>query len=150
MLTDVDMILGDFEFKVTTAIPVSMDRRAPQNKAELQRLGRKGASHHIGAKLGTIKLTGHILPHWNGGWGQMDALRAMGNEGAPYVLMDGLGNNLGLWEIMDVGERGTEYFNGAPSKINFDVSLREYGPDQDGFDLLSLAVSALVQLVGAR
>lgn len=147
MLTDIDMILGDFEFRIQTAAFQSLERRHRQNKATLQRIGRKAASQHIGAELGTIALTGHILPLWHGGWEQMDRLRAMADTGNPFTLMDGLGKNWGQWEIVEVGERATEYLNGAPTRIEFDISLSEYGPDQSGIDVLSFAINALTRLV---
>ena len=146
-MTDVDMILGEFEFRIQTAAFQSLDRRHRQNKAVLKRIGRKAASQHINTELGTIKLAGHILPHWNGGWGQMDRLRAMADTGNPFTLIDGFGKNWGLWEIVEVGEKATDYFNGAPQRIDFDVSLQEYGEDQGGLDFLALAASVVSRLI---
>lgn len=137
------MIVGSFEFKIPTAAFQTMDRRHRQNKAVLKRIGRKSASQHINTELGTIKLSGFILPHWNGGWGQMDALRAMADSGNPHTLIDGFGANWGRWEIIDVGEKSSDYFSGAPLRIDFDITLQEYGEDASGIDFLSFGLLAL-------
>lgn len=141
-MTEVMMILGDFEFKIATAAFQSLERRHRQNKAVHKRVGRKSASQHINTDLGSVKLTGFILPHWNGGWGQMDRLRAMADGGDPFTLIDGFGRNWGRWEIIEVGEKDGDYLNGAPLRIDFDVTLQEYGEDSGGgLDLLSLGLS---------
>lgn len=147
-MTDVMMIIGDFEFKISTAAFQDLERRHRENKAVLKRVGRKSASQHINTELDTIRLSGVILPHWNGGWGQMDRLRAMAATGDPFVLIDGLGHNLGRWEIIEVVEKGTEYMNGAPLQINFEVMLQEYGEDGGGgLDLLSVGLAIASRLL---
>lgn len=147
-MTDVMMIIGRFEFKVATAAFQSLERRHRQNKAVLKRIGRKSASQHINTDLGTVRLAGFILPHWNGGWGQMDRLRDMADSGEPHTLIDGFGRNWGPWEITEVGESNSDYFNGAPMRIDFDITLREYGPDSGGgLDLLALGLSLASRLV---
>ncbi|MCT4608667.1 MAG: phage tail protein [Pelagimonas sp.] len=141
-MTDVMMILGDFEFKISTAEFQSLDRRHRQRKAVHQRIGRKAASQHIGAELDTMRLSGHILPHWNGGWGQMDRLRSMANSGEPFTLIDGQGKNHGPWELIEVSEKNSDYFDGSPLRIDFNISLQEYGEDRgNGLDLLALGLS---------
>lgn len=141
-MTEVMMVLGDFEFKIATAAFQTLERRHRQNKAVLKRIGRKSASQHINTELGTIKLMGVVLPHWNGGWGQMDRLRAMADSERPHTLIDGFGKNWGRWDIIDVGEKAGDYFNGAPLRIDFDVTLQEYGEDGGGgFDLLSAGLA---------
>ncbi len=141
-MTDVMMILGDFEFKIASAAFQNLERRHRQNKAVLKRVGRKSASQHINTDLGSIRLSGFILPHWNGGWGQMDRLRGMADSGDPFTLIDGFGRNLGRWEIIEVGEKDSDYLNGAPLHIDFDITLQEYGEDSGGgLDLLSLGLS---------
>jgi len=145
-MTDVMMILGGFEFKIPTAAFQTLERRHRQNKAVLKRVGRKSATQHINTDVGSIKLNGFILPHWNGGWGQMDRLRAMADSGDPFTLIDGFGRNRGRWEIVEVGEKESDYLNGAPLRIDFDVTLQEYGEDQgNGLDLLTLGLA-----VGSR
>ena len=52
-MTDIMMILGDFEFKIDTAAFQPLERRHRQNKAVLGRVGRKSASQHINI-LGTL------------------------------------------------------------------------------------------------
>lgn len=141
-MTDAMMILGDFEFKISTAEFQNLDRRHRQRKAVHQRIGRKAASQHIGAELGSMRLSGHILPHWNGGWGQLDRLRSMANTGRPHPLIDGRGNNLGRWELIKVSEKNSDYFDGSPLRIDFDIALQEYGEDRgNGLDLLALGLT---------
>ena len=53
-----------------------------------------------------------------------------------------MGRNWGRWEIVEVGEKDGDYLNGAPLRIDFDVTLQEYGEDSGGgLDLLSLGLS---------
>ncbi|MFV1530527.1 MULTISPECIES: phage tail protein [unclassified Phaeobacter] len=147
-MIDVVMILGGFEFKISTAQFQSLERRHDQNKAVLKRVGGKSATQHLGTNVGTIKMNGTVLPHWNGGWGQMDRLRAMADSGDAHELIDGFGQSWGRWEIASVSETGSEYFNGAPLKIEFGVTLQEYGGDDGrGVDLLSLGLSIASRLL---
>ena len=141
-MTDVMMQLGDYQFRLATAEYQRLERRRRQNKATLQRIGRKAASQHIGTELGTIKLSGHILPHWNGGWDQMNTLNTMANSGDPFQLVDWRGKNWGRWEIIEVGESESDHWGGAPMRIAFDITLQEYSEDGgSGFDLLSFGLS---------
>ncbi|MCF6432508.1 phage tail protein [Leisingera sp. MMG026] len=146
-MIDVTMILGSFEFKITTAAFQSLERRHDQNKAVLKRIGRTSATQHLGTNAGTIKMNGTVLPHWNGGWGQMDRLRAMANSGDAHELIDGFGQSWGRWEIASVVETGSEYFNGAPLKIDFGVTLQEYGGDDgSGLDILAAGLAIASRL----
>ncbi|APX17823.1 hypothetical protein BWR17_18200 (plasmid) [Phaeobacter inhibens] len=146
-MIDVVMILGGFEFKISTAQFQTLERRHDQNKAVLKRVGSKSATQHLGTNVGTVKMNGTVLPHWNGGWGQMDRLRAMADSGDAHELVDGFGQSWGRWEIASVVETGSEYFNGAPLKIEFGVTLQEYGGDGGrGVDLLSLGLSIASRL----
>ena len=141
-MTDIMMILGDFEFKIDTAAFQTLERRHRQNKAVLGRVGRKSASQHINTELGSIKLSGFILPHWKGGWSQMDRLRAMADSGDPFTLIDGMGRNWGRWDIIEVGEKDGDYLGGAPLRIDFDITLQEYGEDGgNGLNRLSFQFS---------
>ncbi|WP_343794989.1 phage tail protein, partial [Sphingomonas trueperi] len=61
---------------------------------------------------------------------RLDELRAMQDERRPYVLVDGLGTNLGRWKIMAVEESQSRVIDdGTAMRVSWVVQLEEFVDD---------------------
>ena len=125
--------LGAFEFGIDTAAFQSLQRQSAYQWKDQPRIGRKPAQQLTGVAADTISLSGVIYPHYRGGLSQVAQLREQAALGLPLPLIycDELaGQYLGLWCITEVGETRTVFFeDGSPRKIEFSLSLVEYGED---------------------
>ena len=118
------MCLGLFVFSLPTLVFQQLEHQMAWRHASNERVGARAASQFLGVGEETIALTGQILP----GFGKrlaLDALRAMANTGAGYVLVDGLGRVYGRFVITDLRQTGTVFNQlGQPARIEFSISLR--------------------------
>lgn len=125
--------LGAFTFGINTAAFQDLQRVSTYRWEGKNRIGRKPAQQNLGDGADTIRLTGVIYPHYRGGLGQMAALRAQASTGEPLPLVyafESVGQYCGKWCITSIEETRTVFFdNGTPRKIEFSLSLVEYGED---------------------
>ncbi len=143
-MTKVMMMLGPYPFMLRTAAPQTVTRRSDYRWERQDRIGRKPAQQFLGAGSDEITLSGEILPHFAGGYGQLDAMRLLAGRGKPLLLVSGLGNVLGDWVITSVEEEGSEFYSdGAPGAISFTMTIAEYGGDHGGISVLIAAISAV-------
>lgn len=140
--------LGSFQFGMDTAAFNELKRASAWRWEAKNRIGRAPAMQSTGRDADTITLSGVIFPHWRGGLGQMAALRAMAGTGDPQPLVyafENSGQYCGRWCITAVEETRTVLFdNGQPRRIEFSLTLREYGEDSNAADLLGQAVASVV------
>lgn len=151
-MTKVMMMLGPYPFMLNTAAYQTLKRAATYRWAEQARVGRKPAQQFMGAGADEITLDGEIIPHWKGGYGQIDLMRLQASLGKPLILLEGYGGILlGKFVIANIAETKSELgADGAPGVIAFTMTLREYGGDNDGLSTLAsglAALSALARLV---
>ena len=85
------MALGTFRFGVNRASYQMFTRDAAYRWAKQDRLGRDPALQYLGPDAEEITLEGVIYPHFKGGLRQMELMRAVARQGAPMMLVDGLG-----------------------------------------------------------
>ena len=141
--------LGDFMFSLDTAAFQELDRQSQYRWQGIERVGRKPAQQFLGPSADTISLSGVILPTFRGGIGQIGAMRSLANTGTPLPLIygfDTVGQYCGKWCITAVTEKRTVFFdNGSPRKIEFSLSLVEYGEDVDA----AAVVQAIAQASAA-
>ena len=132
--------LGNFQFGMDTAAFNELKRASSFRWESKNRIGRRPAMQNTGRDADTISLSGTIYPHWRGGLGQMAALRAMAASGKAQPLVyafENAGQYCGLWCITSIDETRTVLFdNGGPRKIEFSLTLREYGEDGDAAQLV--------------
>ncbi|TAN71131.1 MAG: phage tail protein, partial [Magnetospirillum sp.] len=98
-MTEVMMALGGYRFSLSTAAYQDLDRTNEYRWAAQERMGRRSARQFTGPGDETIALSGVILPHYRGGLGQLDAMRAEAGKGKPLMLVDGLGRVWGKYCI---------------------------------------------------
>jgi phage protein U len=151
--------LGGFSFGIDTAAFQELQRASSYRWEAKNRIGRRPAQQNLGEGVDTISLSGVIHPHYRGGLGQMGALRALAAAGNPLPLVyafESAGLDCGQWCIAAIDETRTVFFdNGAPRRIEFRLSLVQYGEDSDASPLVQLAkiagapVVSTVDAVGA-
>lgn len=125
------MMLGtQYQFCLDTAAYQSLRRSAEYRWPSQERFGRLSARQFTGPGAESIDLDGTIYPHFRGGLGQMDSLRALAGNGQALLLVDGRGKSWGKWCIERVEETGTIFDgNGDPRRIDFRLTLGRYGED---------------------
>ena len=125
------MALGTFRFGVNRASYQMFTRDAAYRWAKQDRLGRDPALQYLGPDAEEITLEGVVYPHFKGGLRQMELMRAVARLGQPMMLVDGLGFVWQRWVITRVSETKSLFLaDGAPRRIEFNVTLRAYGSDR--------------------
>lgn len=126
--------LGSFSFGIDTAAFQELQRVSSYRWQAQNRIGRKPAQQNTGQGADTISLTGVIYPHWRGGLGQIETLRSLAAAGDPLALIyafETIGQYCGRWCVTEIRDTRTVFFDdGTPRKIEFDISLVEYGDDE--------------------
>ncbi len=125
--------LGGYVFSLDTAAFQTLQRVSAWRWQQKDRIGRKPAQQMVGPGADTIELSGVVFPHYRGGLAQVAALRAQADVGDPLPLVyafDTVGQYCGLWCVRELREGRTVFWsNGAPRRVEFSMSLVEYGED---------------------
>ena len=126
------MALGEYRFSVSTAAYQEFTHSAEFRWASQERLGRLPARQYLGPGEETISLRGTLHPHFRGGLGQMDRMRAEAARGEPLEMSEGTGRIWGKWVITRVEETRRVFdADGAPRRIEFRLALARYGEEQN-------------------
>jgi phage protein U len=124
------MALGAFRFGVNQASYQTFRRRAQFRWSQHDRVGRAPALQFLGPDADEVTLEGVIYPHFRGGLRQVEGMRLAATLGQPMMLVDGLGWVWARWALTAVSESKSLFMaDGAPRRIEFDVTLRAYGAD---------------------
>lgn len=124
------MALGDYRFSLDTAPYQELERNITYRWVEMRRLVRRPAMQFVGQGSETLSLKGLIYPHFRGGLGQVDRMRAEAGKGVPLDLTTGYGARWGRWVILQIADVQTIFFkDGVPRKIEFKLDLHQYGED---------------------
>lgn len=127
------MTLGGFQFGISTAAYQELSRTTEYRWPAQERFMQNPALQFVGPGGDTINLPGVIYPHFSGGTGQLDAMRALAAKGTPQTLIDGSGRVMGEWVIERVEEKQTVFaFAGAPRKQEFTLGLRKFSDGVGG------------------
>lgn len=138
------MILGPYPFMLRTAAPQTVSRRSEYRWEPQARIGRKPGRQFLGPGSDEMTIAGEIIPHWMGGYAQLDAMRLLAGLGKPLLLITGRGQVLGQWVITQIEEEGSEFWaDGDPRVISFTMTIAEYGGDRSGVSALIKAISAI-------
>ncbi|WP_158125258.1 phage tail protein [Vibrio fluvialis] len=130
-MADVMMALGEYRFSIDTAALQSISETYAWRWADKNLAGRKPRSQFIGGDLATLRFEGTIYPHFRGGLGQTDKMKAEGDKGKPLRMIDGLGKDWGLWTMRTLEVNKTKLFTkGVARKIEFTIEIKEY-PDKE-------------------
>lgn len=124
---NVMMTLGGFQFGISTAAYQELTRTTEYRWPSQDRFLQDPALQFVGPGADTITLQGVVFPEWNGGTGQLDALRALAAGGTPLTLIGGTGTVMGDWVVERVEEKGTVFAaQGVARKQEFTLGLRKF------------------------
>lgn len=124
------MALGQYRFAVATASFETLSRSTSYNWSEQKRLRNTCAFQYQGRGSDEITLNGVVYPHFQGGVGQVAAMRKEAESGKPLSLMDGTGKSWGRWVIREIEETRTLHSReGIPRKVSFRLRLAWYGEE---------------------
>lgn len=144
--TPVLMVLGDFQFSLNTLVFQEWQRKTGWKWPGQERFGQLDALQFTGLGEDTLQLPGVLYPNWRGDIANIDDLRAMGDEGQPFMLVDSMGNVLGRWVIESFEEKQSLHdATGKPRKVDFVLSLKKYDDGEtadDGASILDQVSSA--------
>lgn len=120
------MALGSFIFGLSSGFPYdTLERKTSGGWVSLDIISSKPKSHNTGQGLETLRLSGKA--QWSEGMAKVDALRAMANARAPYVLVDGTGRVWGRWRIDDVNESQKRVLDdGTATLLEWTLELQEF------------------------
>ena len=122
--------LGAYTFSIDSAAYQTLSRTTEYRWRAQPRVGRLPAQQFIGPGEETLSLEGVIYPHFKGGLGQLDAMRAEAGKGEPLMLVDGTGRIWQQWVINQVEETHKILFeDGTPRQMEFRLQLSRYGED---------------------
>lgn len=127
MAIDVMLQLGDYQFSVNTAAFSDYRRDTEYRWAAQELIGKLDNLQSIGAGRDAITLQGVVYPHYRGGLGQIESMRAEASKGKPLLLVDGLGNIMGRFIIEKIEEtRAVFSAGGVPLRQGFAINLRRF------------------------
>lgn len=127
MLSNVMMQLGLYQFSIDNAAYQSLNRSSEYKWSRQPRIGSNDALQFTGYGPETIELAGIIYPHFNGGLGQLNKMRAQASLGLPLPLVAGTGSVMGLWVIETITEGQTVFERqGVPLKQEFTMKIARF------------------------
>lgn len=128
MVATVLIGLGPYRFS-TTALNIQELQRSWEYRWEaVNRVGARPAMQFLGPGEESVRLHGVIFPHFFGGFGQLEQMRADAAKGKKYGVVSGFGRYYGKWCIRTIDDDQTLFFaDGAPRKVEFDIELVHYG-----------------------
>lgn len=118
------LTLGLFVFAMDSLPFNELQRRTDWRHAKADRHGLRPAAQFIGPGEDKVTVTGTLVPEIAGSYSSIERLREMAASGDAWPLVDGAGNQLGLFRIMAVDERQTAHVpGGLARKIDFAIDL---------------------------
>ena len=126
-MNEIMMRLGAYRFAMDTAAYNDMTRTAAYRWASVETQAGPGFQY-MGPGEDAMTLSGIVYPHFMGGLGQLDAMRAEALKGKPLLMTDGLGSVRGFWIIKNVRETGQKFAaGGVARRQTFSMNLAYYG-----------------------
>ncbi|MCP3940528.1 MAG: phage tail protein [Desulfobacteraceae bacterium] len=127
-MQDIMMVLGTYIFSIDTATYQQLTKSVEYRWKNQEIINGQDVLQFTGEAPTTVTLTGTIYPHFKGGLGQLDILRAIASKGNPLILVDGRGFVHGLWVIERIEEFVDAFFGqGMPRKQKFIIQIKKYG-----------------------
>ena len=121
------MVLGSYTFGVDTTAFQELNRNTEWRWPSQDVFESRPVLQFTGLGKDTLTLPGVIFPEYWGGTGQLDQLRALGDEAQPQILIDGRGNILGEFVVTGVQERGSVFAQrGVARRQEFTLTLERF------------------------
>lgn len=142
------MALGLYVFGLYTVPYQQLQRQISWRHPSSSRLGKRPSRQFVGPGDDIITLSGVLYPELTGGKISLAALKAMGDEGMAWPLIEGTGIFYGLFVIEELSETDSTFFpDGAPRKIEFSLKLTRV---DDEPDLMGQATGKLLSLLNLK
>ena len=142
------MCFGLFVFGLHTTPYQQLQRQLSWRHPSTSRVGKRPARQFIGVGDETITLSGVLYPELTGGKISLAALKAMGDTGKAWPLIEGTGIFYGLFVIEEMSQTDSVFFpDGAPRKIEFSLKLTRV---DDEPDLLGQVTGKLLSLLNLK
>lgn len=126
MISTTLLALGAYRFAAGVGLN-DTDRQTEWRWQFQDVIGAPPAGQFVGPGEDCMTIRGTIYPHYRGGLGQVDQMRAQAGLGVPLILVDGTGRYYGLWAITSIQEGKTFFMpDGAPRKIEFTLQIKKY------------------------
>ncbi|MCM3565192.1 phage tail protein [Hydrogenophaga intermedia] len=124
--------LGPYQFGLNTAAYQGLNRQTEYRWPSQDIFEGLPELQFTGPGADTITLEGVVFPEYWGGVGQIDALRALAEQGKPHQLVSGRGDVMGQWVIVSVSERQSTFAAaGTPLRQEFTLQLSRYNDRGD-------------------
>lgn len=128
------LCLGLFVFELDSLSYQELQRRSSWKHATQPLVGARNAKQYLGQGDDIITLTGVVVPEFKGDPASLSMLRAMADQGAAWVLVEGTGIIYGAFVITELQETRTLFFvTGEARRIEFTITLERV--DQDAQDV---------------
>ena len=125
------MVYGMFVFSLSTAAYQDFRRQTQWRNSSLSLIGKSPAIQFLGPGSDKITLAGELYPEFTGGQANLDQLRAMGEQGAAWPVIEGTGRMYGLYTMDGMDESSDRHFrDGAASHIKFSLTLSRIDDDR--------------------
>ncbi len=119
------LALGMFVFSLSTLAYQELQRQTSWRHSSSNRVNAQPALQYTGRGDESITLPGILLPELAGDVISLDELRAMGNTGKSWPLVEGTGKVYGLFVIESLSETQSVFFqDGTPRRIEFNLALK--------------------------
>ena len=124
MPNDTYMDMGGYQFGLETAAYNEVRRQWQWRWAQQDVLNGRPYQQYIGPGHVELSLNGYVTPHFKGGLGQVDEMRAEADRGEPLQVVDSLGNVWGDFVITQISETRRDIGPaGLPMRIEFRLQL---------------------------
>lgn len=142
------LALGMFVFSLPTLAYQQLQRQTDWRHASNSRIGAQPARQFLGRGEDEITLPGVLLPELAGSMMSLDEIRAMGNTGKAWALVEGTGRVYGLFVIESLSETRSLFFqDGTARRIEFSLTLKRV--DDGRVDLMGSVVSTTSNILRA-
>ena len=125
------MALGQFVFGMESLSFSELQRQTRWKHSSASRIGARDARQFLGQGDDTITITGLLAPELTGSLESLKELRAMGDTGAAYALVDGAGQVYGAFLLEGLDEGQTlHHKDGTPRRVDFTINLTRTDDDR--------------------
>lgn len=119
------MSYGMFVFSLTTVSYQGLQQQIGWRHPATSRVCQRPARQYLGHDDETITLNGVLLPELSGGENSLAELRAIGDQGKAWPLIDGTGKLYGLYVLENLEmTRSVFFYDGAARRIEFSITLK--------------------------
>lgn len=125
------MALDQFVFGLSTVAYHELQRQTQWKHRGSSRVNARDANQFLGPGDDTITISALVAPEVTGDLASIEKLRAMGDAGGAYAMVDGAGKVYGAFYIESMTEGQTQHYaDGTPRRVDFSISLKRTDDDK--------------------